>query len=459
MFQNKHIIREGSSMKTNLDSKNIFKLCIVMAVPCVLSQLVNLLYNIVDRMYIGQMADVGIDALAGLGLCAPLITIISAFASFVSGGGAPLASKALGENNEVKSRKILGNGLFLLIIFTVVLMSIIYIFMNPILNLIGASEKTLPYATSYLRIYLIGTIFVEISLGLNTFITAQGKSTLAMISVLIGAIINIALDPLFIFVFKMGISGAALATIISQFISSIFVIYILTRKKNILHLEIKNIIPSKEIIIAIFSIGCAPFVMAATESFIGFVLNRGLRDYGGDEYVSLLTIMQSSMLLISVPLSGFTQGVTPVISYNYGAKNKQNIIKAFKITAIVCFTYSMVLSILMIVFPQIFARFYTSDEVLINLCKKYLPIFILGMLIFGIQRACQTTFVALGQAKISLFIAILRKVILLIPLAVILPMFMGVSGIIIAEPIADALAATICTTIFIFRFRKIIHQL
>ncbi len=449
-----------------LGSERIWKLCLTMGIPCVFAQVVNLLYNIVDRIYIGQADPTG-HQLAGLGLCTPIITLISAFSSFISGGGAPLASKALGEKNYEKAQRILNNGFILLIIFSVILMVITFIFKKPLLLLVGADlDTTYSYANDYLTIYLIGTLFVQLAVGLNTFITAQGKSSLAMISVLIGAILNIALDPLFIFVFKMGISGAALATIISQAVSAVFVVVVLLSKNATLRLAPKYMKLDLRIIGSIFAIGLAPFVMAATESVIGFVLNGRLKYYGdliaigqGDKYISTLTALQSSMMLISVPITGFTQGVTPILSYNFGAKNKQRLKQCFFVCAGVCLLYCGIFAGIMMLFPTPFGRMFTTNAEILALTQQYLPIFVAGMLVFGIQRACQTTFVAMTQAKISLFIAVLRKIILLVPLAYIFPIFMGVGGVFWAECVADTLAATCCGIIFFFRFRKILKTL
>lgn len=444
--------------ENRLGTQKIWKLCIIMGLPCVLAQVVNLLYNIVDRIYIGNMPNVGPDALAGLGLVAPIITLISAFSSFVSGGGAPLAAKALGEGKKDRAFKILGNGVTMLIIFSLLLMGIVYIFKIDILKLIGASDVTLTYANDYLSIYLIGTIFVQISVGLNTFLTAQGRSMLAMISVLIGAVLNIVLDPLFIFTFGMGIQGAALATIVSQFFSAVFVLVVLTNKRTSLHIRLKNMIPDIKILGGILALGLAPFVMSATESVIGFALNGQLAKYG-DIYVSTLAVLQSVMMLISVPISGFTQGVTPVISYNFGAKNKNRLKQCVFLTMIVCLVYCTLFAGIIMIAPRWFGQMFTSDLELLKITDQYLPIFVSGMLIFGIQRACQTTFVAVGEAGISLGIAMLRKIILLVPLAYILPIFMKVSGVFYAECIADFTAATLCGIIFMLRFKSIVRKM
>ena len=435
-----------------MGSDRMWKLCLKMGIPCVLAQVVNLLYNIVDRIYIGNMPEVGAAALGGLGLCAPVITLIAAFSSFVSGGGAPLAAKALGEGNEVKAKRILNNGFTLLVAFSVVLGLAAYFSATPVLYAIGAGESNFGYAYDYLRIYLIGTLFVQLATGLNTFLTAQGKSTTAMISVLIGAILNIGLDPLFIFVFGMGVQGAALATVISQFASACFVVIALLGRKITLRLEPEYMLPDLSVIASIAALGVAPFVMSATESVIGFVLNGRLKFYGdmtapgGDAYVSVLAVLQSCMMLITTPISGFTQGVTPILAFNFGAKNKARLKQCYLFTLAVCFGYCSLFAIVMMSAPGVFGAIFTTDPNILSLTRKYLPVFVGGMLIFGVQRACQTTFVAVTEAKISLFIAILRKIILLVPLAYIFPLFMGVGGVYWAECVADATAAVICGT-------------
>lgn len=442
-----------------LGNEKMWKLIARMTIPSILAQIVNLLYNIVDRMYIGNMPEIGRDALAGLGLCIPIITLISAFSAFVSGGGAPLASRALGANNRERAHVILGNGTFLLLVFSVTLSLAAYIVKTPVLYLIGASKVTYGYANDYLTVYLAGTIFVQISVGLNTFLSAQGKSTHAMVSTLIGAVLNIALDPLFIFAFNMGVKGAALATIISQAVSAVWVLRVLTDRKTSLRLIPRYLKPERKTIWSILSLGIASFVMAATESMIGFVLNSRLKYYGGDIHVSTLAILQSVMMLISTPIAGFTQGVTPILSYSFGAGNRARLKDCYYKTLAVSFLFSLLSALIMMLFPYPFVRMFTSDRELITLAVKYLPVFLAGMLIFGIQRACQATFVAIGEAGISLFIAVLRKLILLIPFAYLFSHWFGVSGIYCAECIADMMSATICGTIFFFRFKKVLSKM
>ena len=448
------------SREQRLANGKLFNVIMSMALPAILAQLINLLYNIVDKIYIGRIPEVGTDALAGIGITHSIIILISAFSQIVSGGGAPLAAIALGKGERKRAEAILSSGASMLIFFTVASMLVTYIFQEPLLYMIGASEGTYKYASDYLSIYLIGTLFVQITVGLNSFITCQGRSGIAMISVLIGAVLNIILDPLFIFAFGMGVKGAALATVISQGVSAAWILSFLCSKKASLRIKPLLMKPDFKIIGSICALGIAPFVMASTESFVGFVLNTGLRTYGGDIYLSALTVMQSAMQIVGVPLSGFTQGVTPVISYNFGAGNKKRVKNAFFLSLGIMFTFNFIVIMAMILFPAAFASIFTSDVQLIEVVKELMPMFLAGMTIFGLQRACQNTFVALGQSLISLFIALLRKVILLIPLAIVLPYFITpkVNGVFLAEPIADATCALLCTAIFFLNFKRMLSK-
>lgn len=441
-----------------LGTDRMLPLVFRMALPAVVAQLVNLLYNIVDRVYIGHIPGIGTPALAGIGVAGSIIILISAFSAIVAGGGAPLAAIALGQGNRQHAGKILGNGFVLLLMFTVMTSVLAYVFMEPILLFTGASEQTLGYATDYLSIYLIGTLFVEVSVGLNTFINTQGRPAIAMWSVVIGAVLNILLDPLFIFVFDMGVKGAALATIISQAATAAWVLIFLTSSRASLRLEARYMKPDKKVIAATLALGASPFIMASTESLVGFVLNGTLKTFG-DIYVSALTVMQSSMLFVSVPLTGFALGFVPIVSYNYGHGNRERVKECFKIVLSFMFLFNLVLILLMIFFPSVIASAFTADEELIRTVSKVMPIFLAGMSIFGLQRACQNMFVALGQAKISIFIALLRKVFLLVPLALILPHFMGVTGVYAAEAISDATAAICCTIIFAIQFPRVLNKM
>lgn len=448
----------GNAYEERLGTDRMLPLIFKMSLPAVAAQLVNLLYNIVDRIYIGHIPGIGTDALAGIGVTSAIIILISSFSAIVGAGGSPLAAIALGQGNRERAGQILGNGFILLLIFTILTSATTYLFMEPILLFTGASENTIGYATDYLSIYLLGTLFVELSVGLNTFINTQGRPTIAMYSVLIGAILNIGLDPLFIFTFGMGVKGAALATILSQACSAIWVISFLTSKKASLRLEYRYMKLHKGIILSILALGVSPFIMASTESLVGFVLNSSLEKFG-DIYVSALAIMQSAILIVSVPLTGFAQGFVPIVSYNYGHHNRERVKECFKIVVIIMFSFNFLLIAFMILFPSLVASAFTNDETLIETVRQVMPIFLGGMTIFGLQRACQNMFVALGQAKVSVFIALLRKVILLIPLALILPRFMGMPGVYAAEGISDATAAICCTLIFAIQFPRILRKM
>lgn len=440
-----------------LGSSKMLPLIFKMALPTVAAQLVNLLYGVVDRVYIGHIEGIGKDALAGVGVSSTVIMLIAAFANILAGGGAPLAAISLGRGDREKCKRILGNCFTLGLIFTAVCMTVSYAFMTPLLKFAGASSVTMIYAKEYLGIYLVGTLFVMFSMGLNSFISAGGHPVVAMTSVIMGAALNTALDPVFIFGFDMGVRGAALATVISQACSAAFVLCFLFSKRSTIRLEAKYMMPDIKIIGGIVALGISPFVMASTESLVGFALNGSLSKFG-DIYVSSLTVMQSAMQIVSIPLAGFTQGVSPIFGYNYGHRNNGRVKQALKYTMLIGVSFNLLGMLAMIIFPSAVASIFTSDSELISIVAKYMPIFLIGMTIFGLQRVCQNTFVALGDAKVSLFIALLRKVILLVPLALILPNFMGVTGVYAAEAIADGTAATLCTLIFVFRFPVLLKR-
>lgn len=443
-----------------LENTKISKLFLKLAIPAVLAQVVNLLYNIIDRMYIGHIPDVGSSALTGVGVTMPIIMIISAFSSLCGMGGAPKAAIAMGEKNTNKANKILGNCVSLTIILSIILTIVIQIFNRDLLMMFGASNNTIEYAVDYIRIYSIGTIFVMISLGLNMFITTQGFSKYSMINVIVGAITNIILDPIFIYLFKMGVKGAALATIISQAVSSILVIRFLLSKKTILKISINNLKIDFKIILSCIALGISPFIMQSTESILSICFNTSLYKYDGDIAVGTMTILTSLMQFAMLPLQGFSQGAQPIISYNYGAKNYGRCKKAFKILLITCLSYSMIYYLAIMIFPRIFIMIFTSDINLIDYASNALRIYMAVLGIFGIQIACQQTFIAIGNAKISLFLAVLRKIILLIPLIYIVPMFTTNKsfGVFLAEPIADTLAVTVTAISFIFIFKKAMNQ-
>ena len=436
----------------------IGKLMISMAVPSIIAQIINILYSIVDRIYIGHSKGVGMEALTGVGVTFPIITLISAFPAFVGAGGAPLAAIWLGKGDRKRAEKILGNGVTLLVFFTVILMAFFYAFQKPLLYLFGASNATIGYAVSYISIYLAGTIFVELALGLNAFIISQGQSRTAMMAVLLGAASNIILDPIFIFALGMGVKGAAYATVISQALSALWTVGFLISRKSSLTIKWQAMKPDFPVIGNVMALGISPFIMRATESLISIVLNNGLQKYGGDIYVGSLTIMQSVMQMYSAPLGGFTQGVQPIISYNFGAGNFDRVKKLYRSMITVCFLFAAMATVLVMIFPGFFAGMFTNDAQLIALVEKMMPIFMCGMLIFGLQQGIQPTFLALGQAKLSLFIAIFRKVILLVPLALVLPLKFGVMGIYYAEPVSDVLSAVTATVLFLLNIKKIVSK-
>lgn len=445
----------ANKYEERLGTERILPLIFKMALPTVAAQFVNLLYSVVDRVYIGHIPGIGTDALAGVGVTTSLIILISSFSAIVGGGGAPLATIALGQGERARAGKILGNGFTLLITFTLLTTLLSYVFMKPILLFTGASENTLPYAVDYLSIYLTGTLFVQISIGLNNFINAQGRPSIAMCSVLIGAGINILLDPLFIFGLGMGVKGAALATVISQLCSAAWVLRFLFSRQASLPLERRYMKLERKVVLSILALGASPFIMSSTESLVGFVLNSSLKTFG-DIYISALAIMQSAMQFASVPLVGFAQGFVPIVSYNYGHGYEGRVKECFRIALVTMFSFNLVLILCMIGFPSVIASAFTNDAKLIDTVCRTMPLFLAGMTIFGLQRACQNMFVALNQAGISIFIALLRKIFLLIPLALLLPRLIGVEGVFAAEAISDATAAVCCTAIFFWRFPKIL---
>ena len=434
-----------------LGTEPIGRLMVQMAVPAVAAQLINVLYNIVDRVYIGHIAGYGDMALTGVGVTFPIIMLISAFSAFAGMGGAPLASILLGKQDYDGAEDILGNSAGLLVIFSVILTTFFMLFKTPILYAFGASDNIIGYARDYITIYLIGTIFVQFALGLNTFISGQGQAKTAMLSVLIGAVINILLH--------MGVRGAALATVISQAVSAAWVVRFLFSGRSVIQLRISKMKLKKELVGKIAALGVSPFIMQSTESLVSITLNSGLQHYGGDLYVGTMTIMTSVMQLIIVPVQGVAQGVQPIISYNYGAGNADRVKSAFTRLLTVCFLGTFVLAGVAVAAPEVYAGIFTDNARLIELTCQVMPVYFLGITIFGIQCSCQSTFLALGQAKVSLFIALLRKVILLIPLAVILPRTMGVMGIYRAEPIADVISVITTAVLFIITFKKILRTM
>lgn len=449
--------RINRSSEEALASAPIGILMLKLAVPAVAAQVINMLYNIVDRIYIGHIPEVGRTALTGLGITFPIIMLVSAFAAFAGQGGAPLASIRLGAGDRNGAEKILGSSTTMLLCTSVVLTVVFSIIKEPILMAFGASADTIGYAVDYISIYLLGTIFVQYALGLNTFISAQGKAMVAMCSVLIGAVLNIILDPVFIFVFNLGVRGAAIATVISQGVSACWVVGFLCSGRSGIRIRKENLKPNWKVIGQIAALGVAPFIMQSTESLVTVVLNSGLQRYGGDLYVGTLTIMQSVMQMVVMPTQGITQGVQPIMSYNYGAHNYQRVRKTFKLLLKVTLTVTISAFLIVSLIPEQLALIFNNDPELVELTGRMMPIFFGGIWAFGAQMACQSAFMAMGQAKTSLFLALLRKVILLIPLALLLPWAMGnVLGIYIAEPVADFLASSTTLTLFLIRRKSLL---
>lgn len=447
--------------KDFLGTEPIGKLMFRLALPTITAQLINMLYNIIDRIYIGHIPGNGALALTGVGVCMPLIMIISAFAALVGGGGAPHASIAMGKNDLNTAEHILGNCFFLQILISIILTVILLFGNRTFLLAFGASENTIEYAVNYMNIYAVGTIFVQLTLGMNMFITTQGFAKTGMLSVLIGAVMNIVLDPLFIFAFHLGVRGAALATILSQAVSCIWVLSFLCGKKTILHIRKKNLILKPEIILPCVALGLATFIMQASESIISVCFNSSLLKYGGDIAVGAMTILTSVMQFAMLPLQGIAQGAQPITSYNYGAKKLSRVKQSYKILLCVCVIYSVVLWAIIMAFPQVFAKLFTTDAALIDFTAKALRIYCRVLFVFGIQIACQMTFVSIGNAPCSIIVAILRKFILLIPLIYILPHVMEnkTNAVYMAEPVADIIAVSCTLILFMVQFRKSLRRL
>ena len=444
------------SQEVDLGREPVGHLLFILAVPAITSQVVNALYNMVDRMYIGHIPEVGSAALTGVGVCFPIIMIISAFAYLFGMGGAPRASIFMGKKDNDTAEKILGNCTTSLMIIAVLLTVLVLIFQEPLLYLFGASENTIGYAMDYMIIYAIGTIFVQLTLGLNAFISAQGFSKISMLTVVIGAVTNIVLDPIFIFGLNMGVQGAAVATVMSQALSAIWAFWFLSGKNTILKLKRENLKINFHILLPCIALGVAPFAMQATESVLVLCFNSSLLKYGGDLAVGAMTILSSVMQFAMLPLQGLTQGGQPIISYNYGAKQGDRVQKAFKLQTISCFSYSSILWLLIMIFPSLFVAIFTSDPQLTEITIWALRIYMAGVLLMGIQISCQQTFIAFGNSKKSAFLAVFRKILVLIPLIYILPMFISdqVFAVFLAEPIADTIAVLTTSTMFYFEMKN-----
>lgn len=445
----------------NLGEGKIGPLLTKLALPSIVAQLVNLLYNMVDRIYIGHIPKVGGLALTGLGLCFPILMMVTAFAALIGFGGAPRVAIHMGRDENEKAEEIVGNCTTAMILVAIVLTIVTEIAAVPILRIFGASDSTLPYALSYLRIYIIGTICVLISVGMNSFITTQGFSKIGMKTVLIGAVCNIILDPILIFGFNMGVQGAALATIISQGVSAVWVLLFLTGHKTKIRIKKQYLHIRKEVILPVLALGVAPFVMNLTESAINVAFNSSLSRYGGDIAVGAMTILASVMQFLFIPVQGFTQGAQPLLSFNYGAEKMDRVKQTIRMMMLVCTAYTLIFCGLIELFPEFFVRLFNNNSPeLIATSTWALRIYMAGTCIFGIQMAVQQTFMSLGQAKLSLFIACMRKLILLLPLIYIMPMFMAdkVFAVFLAEPVADVLSVVIATTLFVMNINKILGK-
>ena len=443
--------------KDFLEKEPAGKLLLKLALPTVTAQLINMLYNIVDRIYIGHIPEIGEAALTGVGVCMPLIMIVTAFSAFAAYGGAPRASIYMGQGDHDSAEKTLGNCFAVQFIISVLLTAALLLWNRDFLMAFGASDKTIGYGVEYMNIYAIGTIFVQMTLGMNAFITAQGFARTGMFSVLIGAVANIVLDPIFIFGFNMGVAGAAWATIISQAMSCAWVLLFLCGRKPHLRLRVKYMRLSRKIVLPSLALGLSSFIMQASESIISICFNSSLQSYGGDIAVGAMTILTSVMQFAMLPLQGLGQGAQPIISYNYGARNPERVKAAFKLLLKSSLVYSTLLWALVMLFPQAFAAMFTSSETLMTFTQKALRIYMACLLLFGIQIACQMTFTSLGNAKASILVAVMRKFILLIPLIYIMPLLFSAdktTAVYMAEPVADFIAVTFTAIFFTFQFKK-----
>lgn len=450
----------AANAKQDMGTGSVKKLMVQMAVPALVGQVVNLLYNIVDRIYIGHLPEIGGTALTGVGLFTPILMLITAFAMMAGAGGAPRAAIAMGEGDKERAEKILGNCFTVLMIFAVILTGVFYAACPTLLRWFGASDATLPYAVEYGRIYILGSVFVLTVMGMNTFITTQGFAKISMMTTVIGAVINIVLDPILMFGFNMGVKGAAIATVLSQAVSAVWILKFLTGKKTILKLKASNLKLIPSVILPCLGLGVSTFVMLTTESILSISFTSSLARYGGDVAVGAMTVLTSINQLITMPLSGVCQGGQPLISYNYGAKKYDRVKEAFFCQFFTCVAYTTVFWLLLMIFPNFFAGIFTSDAALVDYTAWALKIFLACGFSVGFQISCQQAFMALGQAKISLVMALLRKVFLLIPLIFILPNFFAnkAFAVFLAEPVSDLIAAAVTTFMFFRFFRKMLKE-
>lgn len=450
-------MRQKEKKEANLGEDRIGGLLFKLALPAILAQVINLLYNLVDRMYIGHIAEVGSVALTGLGVTMPFIMCVSAFAALVSMGGAPRASIMMGRGNKEEAERILGNCTSMLVLVAVIVTVVSQIWGPDILLLFGASESTLPYAWAYMQIYSLGTIFVQLALGLNAFINAQGFARIGMLTVVIGAVCNIVLDPIFIFGLHMGVRGAALATILSQGVSCVWIVRFLLGKETTLRIRKGNLKIRPKTVGPCIALGVAPFIMQFTESVLNICFNTSLLKYGGDVAVGAMTILSSVMQMSMLPIQGLTQGAQPIIGFNYGAKKMDRVKKTFRLLLVSCVAFTAVIWLICMILPQAFILIFTDQAELIAFTKWAIRIYMAVSVIFGVQISCQQTFIALGNAKTSVFLALLRKVILLIPLIYILPAFMEdkLMAVFLAEPVADVIAVTTTSILFYRTYRTL----
>lgn len=447
-------------MNRDMGTGNVKKLLAQLAIPAIVAQVINLLYNVVDRIYIGHIPEIGASALTGVGLFMPILMLINAFAMLAGSGGAPRAAIAMGQKDHDTAEKIVGNCFSLLIGFAIVLTLVFYLSAPTLLTLFGASDVTLPYAVDYARIYILGSVFVLIVMGMNPFITTQGFAKISMMTTVIGAVINIILDPIFIFALGMGVKGAALATVLSQAVGAIWILRFLTGKKTVLRLRRENMKLIPSIILPCLGLGISTFVMLSTESLLSISFTSSLSRYGGDLAVGAMTIITSVSQLVTMPLQGICQGGQPIISYNYGAGNKGRVKEAFFTQFGTCVAYTVLFWAALMFVPQIFAGMFTSDKALIEYTTWALRIYMAGIFSIGFQISCQQSFMALGQAKVSLLLACLRKIILLIPLIFILPLLFEnkVFAVFLAEPVSDIIAAAVTTITFLTQFNRILKK-
>ena len=447
--------------KEMLGAAPIGRLLFRLALPTVVAQLINMLYNVVDRIYIGHMPKVGDLALTGVGVCMPIIMIVSAFAALVSSGGAPRASIFMGKRDSDSAEKTLGSCFGLQIIISAVLTVVLLIWSRDLLLAFGASDNTIEYATDYMKIYAVGTLFVQLTLGMNAFITAEGFTRISMVSVIVGAVANIILDPIFIYGLEMGVKGAALATVLSQALSCVWVIGFLSSRKSIIRLKPRYFIPSPRTVLPCVALGTATFIMQASESVISVCFNSSLLKYGGDIAVGAMTILTSVMQFAMLPAQGIAQGAQPILSYNYGAKNADRVKQTYKLLLATCLTYSVTVWLAVMLFPKAFVSIFTPDEELILFASRALVVYFAGMILFGIQIACQMTFVSLGNAPSSVIVAVTRKFLLLLPLIYIMPNLISdrTVGVYMAEPIADVIAVTFTAILFSFQFKKALRKI